>query len=156
MPVSPGSVRDPANMNPIRVLLCHQHPVFRSSMRALIETEAGIRVLGEAANGREALILVDFCCPDVVVLDMKLAEPTGITAARSIISKLSHTGIIFVATDADTQYILEAFKAGARGYVLAQAVPSELKTSIRVVANGERFLSAGLRTDGCEGLHAVP
>ena len=134
-------------MGMIRVLLCHQHPLFRSSLRAFLENDAGLQVVGEAGTGRDAVMLADVCCPDIVVLDMKLVQPAGITAARLIASKLKSAGILFVGVDADAEYVTEAFKAGARGYVLADSVPTELADAIRVVAGGRKFVSTRLRTD---------
>lgn len=135
----------------IRVLLCHQHPLFRSSLRTLLESEPKVRIIGEAANGREALILAEYCSPDIVVMDIKLVQPTGIVAARTIASKLANAGIIFVGVDADAEYVSEAFKAGARGYVLADSAPAELLRAVEIVAGGGRFLSAALH-DGRAGV----
>lgn len=100
--------------------------------------------MGEAANGREAIILAEYCSPDIVVMDIKLVQPTGIAVARTIASKIANAGIIFVGVDADAEYVSEAFKAGARGYVLADSAPSELLRALEVVAGGGRFLSATL------------
>jgi len=133
-----------AHPETIRVLLCHQHPIFRSSLRSLLETAPKLRIVGEAANGREALILAEYCSPDIVVMDVKLVQPTGIAAARMIASKRANAGIIFVGVDSDMEYVSEAFKAGARGYVLADCAPTELVRAIEIVADGGRFLSAAL------------
>jgi DNA-binding NarL/FixJ family response regulator len=142
--VPPAHMQSHDGARKIRVLLCHQHPLFRSSLRTLLESESKVRIIGEAANGREALILAEYCSPDIVVMDVKFAQPTGIGAARMIASKLSNAGIIFVGVDADAEYVSEAFKAGARGYVLADSAPSELLPAIEVVADGGCFLSATL------------
>ena len=131
--------------------MCHQHPLFRSSLRTLLESEPKVRIIGEAANGREALILAEYCSPDIVVMDIKLVQPTGIVAARTIASKLANAGIIFVGVDADAEYVSEAFKAGARGYVLADSAPAELLRAVEIVAGGGRFLSAALH-DGRAGV----
>jgi DNA-binding NarL/FixJ family response regulator len=131
-------------METIRVLLCHQHPLVRSGLRALLEQQANIRVAGEAANGQEALALAVYCSPHVVVLDVKLAQITGIAAARAIIRKVKNAAIIFVSIDADPEYVAEAFKAGARGYVVADAAPSDLIQAIIAVAQGRRYLSRSI------------
>lgn len=106
-----------------------------------------MRVIAEAGSGREALVLADYCQPDIVVMDIKLAQPAGIAAARLIASKLPNAGIVFVGVDADAEYVTEAFKAGARGYVLADSVPTELVGAIRVVAEGGKFVSTSLRQE---------
>jgi DNA-binding NarL/FixJ family response regulator len=89
-------------------------------------------------------MLAEYCSPDIIVMDVKFAQPTGVAAARIIASKLSNTAIIFVGVDADAEYVSEAFKAGARGYILADSVPSELLPAIEVVADGGSFVSATL------------
>ena len=137
----------------IRVLLCHQHALFRSSLRTYLEHDSGIRVLGEAGSGREAVMLADYYRPDIIVMDVKLVQPAGIAAARLIASKLKSAGIVFVGVDGDEEYVTEAFKAGARGYVLAGSVPVELADAIRIVADGGNFVSIHLRSDGGHGTH---
>jgi DNA-binding NarL/FixJ family response regulator len=134
----------------IRILLCHQHPLFRSTLRSCLEGEAGVRVIAEAGSGREALMLADYCRPDVVVLDIKLVQPAGIATARLIASKLKISGIVFVGLHADAEYVTEAFKAGARGYVLADSAPTELVHAIRVVAQGGKFVSTSLPQDSVD------
>jgi DNA-binding NarL/FixJ family response regulator len=128
----------------IRVLLCHQHPIVRSSLRDLLERESDIRVVGEAANGREALTLADYFHPEIVLLDVKLTQTTGIAAAREIIAKCKDTGVVFVSVDGDEEYVAEAFKAGARGYVLADSAHTDLVHAIRVVAKQGNFLSPSI------------
>jgi DNA-binding NarL/FixJ family response regulator len=130
------------SMDAIRVLLCHPHPIFRSGLRVLVERERDIRIVGEAANGREAVTLTDYWRPDIVLLDVKLTQTTGLAAAREIAAKFENIGIVFVSVEGDDEYIAEAFKAGARGYVLANSAHTDLIRAIRVVANHGRFSSA--------------
>ena len=96
-------------------------------------------------------MLADYYRPDIIVMDVKLVQPAGIAAARLIASKLKSAGIVFVGVDGDEEYVTEAFKAGARGYVLADAVPAELADAIRVVADGGNFISLRLRSDSRNG-----
>jgi DNA-binding NarL/FixJ family response regulator len=115
-----------------------------------LETDEEMRVIGEAANGREALMLAEYYRPDILVMDVGLLQPSGIAATRRIAAMLKSAGIVFVAAEADPEYVNEAFKAGARGYVLADAAPNELTRAIRVVANGGKFLSRNLSHKGSE------
>lgn len=131
-------------MEPIRIVLANNHPIIRSNLRLLLEREAALRVIGEAANGREAVALAEYRRPDIVLLDVKLPPLNGISAAREISSKRQSLGIIFVTALTDEEYISEAFKAGARGYVLGNVVQTDLPSAIRVVAGGGTFLSPAI------------
>jgi DNA-binding NarL/FixJ family response regulator len=131
-------------MHPIRVLLCNHHPIVRSGLRALLEREPEIRVVGEAANGREAVALTEYRHPDVVLLDVQLSHTTGMLAAREISAKAQNVGIVFLSEHADEEYVTEAFKAGARGYVLADSAQNDLIRAIQVVTAGDRFLSPSI------------
>ncbi len=131
-------------MKPTRILLCNNHPIVRGGLRLLLERESAFRVIGEAANGREAVVLAEHTHPDVVLLDVKLPDLNGIVAAREIRSKDGNVGIIFVTVHVDEEYVAEAFKAGTRGYVLADSAQSDLTRAIRVIARGGRFLSASI------------
>ena len=141
-------------MEAIRVLLCNHHPLVRTSLRILLENAPGIRLVGETADAYEALMLTEYGQPDVVLLDMKLAQKSGISTAREISAKTNRVGIVFVSFYADEQYVAEAFKAGARGYVMAESVPNDLIESIRIVAAGGRFVSRGLVWPANDGFSA--
>jgi len=130
--------------NPIRIVLANHHPIIRSDLRLLLEREPALRVIGEGANGREAVVLAEYRRPDIVLLDIKLPQFNGMAAAREISAKKPNLGIIFVTALADEEYISEAFKAGARGYVLGDAAPADLSSAIRVVAGGGMFLSSAI------------
>lgn len=131
-------------MEPIRIVLANHHPIIRSNLRSLLEREPAIRVIGEAANGREAVALAEYLHPNLVLLDVKLPPLNGISTAREISSKPQNLNIIFVAALTDEEYVSEAFKAGARGYVLEDAVSTDLSRAIRIVAGGGSFLSPAI------------
>jgi DNA-binding NarL/FixJ family response regulator len=130
--------------NPIRIVLANHHPIIRSDLRLLLEREPEFRVTGEAANGREAVMLAEYRRPDIVLLDIKLPQMNGIAAAREIASKKPGVGIIFVTALSDQEYVSEAFRAGARGYVWGDAVQSDLVSAIHVLARGGNFLSPAI------------
>ncbi len=129
---------------PVRIVLANHHPIIRGSLRLLLERDPHLRVVGEAANGREAVALVEFKRPDIVLLDIKLPHVNGLAAAREIGSKKPGLGIVFVTALTDQEYISEAFKAGARGYVLGDAAAIDLSFAIQVVAGGGAFLSPAI------------
>ncbi len=128
-------------MELLQVLLANPHPLIRNSLRSLLEREQDFRIVGEAANGREAVVLAEYRHPDVVLLDIQFPHLDGLSAAREISSKNERQGIVFVTAKADQEYVSEAFKAGARGYVLADSAQAELVRAVRVVARGGSFLS---------------
>jgi DNA-binding NarL/FixJ family response regulator len=136
MPVSPPYV-----MKPIRVLLCNRHPIIRGELRQLLERSAGICVVGEAASAREAVVLTQFSHPWIVLLDVQLADGSGISAARDICARNHDVKVILLSEYTEEEYIREAFKAGAREYVLADAAQTDLIDAIQTVAAGQRFLS---------------
>jgi NarL family two-component system response regulator LiaR len=131
-------------MEPIRIVLANHNPIIRSNLRLLLEREPGFRVIGEAADGREAMALADYGHPDVVLLDIQLPPRNGILTAREMVSKGRGYGIIFVTVLKDEEYVAEALKAGARGYVLEDVASTDLLPAVRAVAGGGRFLSSAI------------
>jgi two-component system, NarL family, response regulator LiaR len=128
-------------MELIRIVLANHHPIIRSNLRSLLETEPAFRVIGEAADGREAVALAEYRHPDVVLLDVQLPPLNGMSTAREIASKCRKFGIIFVSVLSDQEYVSEALRAGARGYVLEDAASTDLFRAVRAVAGGGCFLS---------------
>jgi DNA-binding NarL/FixJ family response regulator len=139
-------------MEPIRIVLANRHPIIRSNLRLLLEREPAFRVIGEAADGREAVALVEYRRPDIVVLDVQLPPLNGITTARDILSKRRECGIVFVTVLTDQEYVSEALSAGARGYVLEDAAPADLFRAVQVVSGGGNFLSPAIsqKLMGCQ------
>ncbi len=135
----------------IRVVLANHHPMIRSNLRLLLERQSAVRVVGEAADGREAVFLTERRHPAVVLLDIQLPLLSGIAAAREISSIKPDPGIIFVTALVDQEYVCEAFKAGARGYVLADLAHMDLVSAIQMVASGGRFLSPAISRKLIEG-----
>jgi DNA-binding NarL/FixJ family response regulator len=138
-------------MAPLRILLANHYPIIRSSLRLLLEREPEFQVVGEAANGREAVVLADYRHPDIVLLEVKLPHLNGIAAAREIASKEGCSQVVFVTTHTDEGYVGEAFRAGARGYVLGDAAPTDLPQAIRAVISSRLFLSPALSRQLLEG-----
>ncbi len=131
-------------MPPIRILLANHHPIIRSSLRSLLEREPEFRVIAEAANGREAVVLANYKHPEIILLEVALPHLNGIAAAREIAMRDGLSKTVFVTAHTDECYVGEAFRAGARGYVMADAAPADLVPAIHAVANGRLFLSPAM------------
>ena len=128
-------------MEPIRLLIADDHPMFRDGLRALIGSLADLRLLGEATTGEEAVALAEALQPDVVVMDLQMPEGTGIQATRRILQMSPHIGVLVVTMFEDDDSVFAAMRAGARGYVLKGAGQEEILRAIRAVAGGEAIFS---------------
>jgi DNA-binding NarL/FixJ family response regulator len=128
-------------VNPIRLLLADDHTLVRAGLRALLQGVAGVQVIAEADNGREALRLVEEQRPDVVLMDIQMAGLNGLEAAAGIAREYPRTRVIMLSMHADEEYVVQALRAGASGYLLKNAGAVELAEAIKRVAQGETFLS---------------
>ncbi len=127
----------------IRVLIADDQPLIRLGLRVLIETEDDLELVGEADDGRTALDLVRRARPDVALLDIRMPVLDGLSALRAITEDpdLAHTRVVMVTTFELDEYVFEALRSGASGFVLKDAPPADLLRAIRVVAAGESLLS---------------
>jgi two-component system response regulator NreC len=123
-----------------RVLLADDYRIVREGLRVLLE-QGGFNVVGEAADGREAVEQAAQLEPDIVVLDLSMPALNGIEAAREILRLLPHTRAIILTVHRDEQYVHQAFQAGARGYVLKTRATTDLISAIIDVGEGKIFLS---------------
>ena len=121
-------------------MLVDDHVVYRERLRALLDTEPGMTVVAEAADGRAAVELARVSCPDVVVMDLALPGLSGLDAMRLILSDDATVAVIVVSLHADRRIVNEVFSAGGRGFVPKDARPDELLRVIRAVAGGETEL----------------
>ena len=128
----------------IRLLLCDDHAMFRQGLRSILETEAGVRVIGEAATGREAVRYALTTYPDVIVMDIQMPELDGVAATKTILEEFPEAKVIILTMYRQDRYVFEAIKAGARGYLLKDAGADDLISAIRRVADGEILLRAEL------------
>ena len=131
-------------MNPIRILLADDHTVMRRGLRVLLERQPGLAVVGEAADGAEAVELAGREKPDVAVLDIGMPTLNGIEAARRIIEKSPNTAVVILSMHSDESYVLRTLKAGARGYLLKDAPESDLINAIHAVHQGKAFFSPAI------------
>ena len=127
----------------IRVVLADDQALLRAGLRALLDAEDDIDVVGEAANGREAVTVVRATRPDVVLMDIRMPELDGLEATRAIAADEDLTGsrvIILTTFDLD-EYVFEAIRIGASGFLVKDTEPVELLRGVRAVANGDALLS---------------
>jgi DNA-binding NarL/FixJ family response regulator len=128
----------------IRVLLADDHALVRQGFRRILEDESDIVVVGEAGGGADAIALERSLDPDVVVLDLDMPEINGLHAAIEILRRRSDQRILILSMHSDVQYVRNALDAGVKGYILKNALETELIRAVRTVAGGGRFLSAAL------------
>ena len=128
-------------MSSIRVLLADDHVIVREGLRALLDAQPEIEVVGEAGNGREAVRQVKKLKPDVVILDVAMPELNGIEATAQIHALRSETRVIILSMYSTREHIYRALKAGARGYLLKESAAQEVLEAVREVAAGRQYLS---------------
>ena len=128
-------------MEQVRILLADDHNLIRDGMRLLLERQPGFVVVGEAADGRETVEQVNAHAPDVVVMDIAMPNMNGIEATRRIVDSNPRTGVVILSMHYDESYVIRSLKAGARGYLLKDAVKADLITAIHSVVRGGSFFS---------------
>ncbi len=126
----------------LRILIADDHPLVRSGMRALLQTEEDLEVVGEAATGEEAVTQAATLQPDVIVMDLRMPGISGIEATRRILQMNPHIRILVVTLLAEDDTLFAALRAGAHGYVLKEASEVEVLRAIRAVGEGEAIFSA--------------
>lgn len=125
----------------ITVLLADDHAVVRDGLRVMLEAEADIEVIGDAAHGREAVQRAVQLGPDVVVMDIAMPELNGIEAAREIGNLCPSSEVVILSMHSTSEHIFRALQAGARGYLLKESAGAEVVKAVRAVHAGRRYLS---------------
>ncbi len=128
----------------IRVLIVDDHAVVREGQRALIETEPGMELVGEGADGIEAIQLTKSLKPDVILIDLLMPRMGGIEAIEKIKTENSKVNILVLTSFAEDEKVFSAIKAGALGYLLKDATPQELLAAIRQVYRGEPSMDSAV------------
>jgi DNA-binding NarL/FixJ family response regulator len=124
----------------IRVLLADDQGLFREGLRTLLSVQADVEVVGEAANGEEAVALAQEVRPDVVLMDVQMPLLDGVAATRRLQHALPASRVILLTTFDDDEYVFEGLRAGAVGYLLKDTPSARLLEAIRAAARGESFL----------------
>jgi DNA-binding NarL/FixJ family response regulator len=130
-----------ASPRPIRVLLVDDHAVMRAGFRMILEAEDDVTVVGEAANGQEAVAAASVLSPDVICMDVQMPGMDGIAATRAIVGAAVDAAVLIVTTFDRDDYLFEALSAGASGFLLKNAGPEELVHAVRVAAAGDALLA---------------
>ena len=128
-------------MKPLRILLADDHTVVRDGLRALLEREPDMVVVGEAADGRECVRLAEEQSPDVVVMDLAMPSMNGMEATRRILASKPECAVAILSMHLDESYVLGSLKAGAKGYLLKDSLRAEVVDAIRAVSQGRSFLT---------------
>jgi DNA-binding NarL/FixJ family response regulator len=129
---------------PIRVLLADDHALVRQGFRRILEDEPDIVVAGEASGGAQAIELERTLSPDVVVMDLAMPEINGLHAAIEMLRRRPGCRVLMLSMHADPQYVRNALDAGVKGYILKNALETDLTRAVRVLAGGGQFLSPEL------------
>ena len=129
---------------PIRVLIADDHALVRSGLRTVLERDGEFKVVGEAADGHEAIELAMLQKPDLVLLDVGMPRISGTDAAEQLTAKLPGTKIVVVSMHSDEAYVLRALKAGARGYILKASPEADVLAAARAVASGHAYFSPAI------------
>lgn len=130
----------PVPVSPIRVLLVDDHPIFRAGLRALLESQPDVRVIGEAGNGAEAIARANELHPDIILLDISMPDVDGLEALRRMQADHVPGRVLVLTMHAENEYLFQVLESGGYGYVLKQGVDTDLFTAIRTVAAGDIFL----------------
>lgn len=129
---------------PIRIFIADDHTLFRDGLQALFRSIEDIELVGEAADGEQAVTGAAESQPDIVLMDIKMPELNGIEATRRIVATSPHIGVIVVSMLEDDDSVFAAMRAGARGYVLKGADQEQMLRTIRAVASGEALFGPGI------------
>jgi DNA-binding NarL/FixJ family response regulator len=131
-------------MKPIRVVVAEDYALVRAGIRSLLEKLPGVEVVGEAADGREALELLKTQAPDVALLDISMPGMNGLEAAARAARQFPATRVVVLSMHANEEYVHRALKAGVAGYLLKDSGTAELELAVRAVARGETYLSPAI------------
>ena len=128
----------------IRVLVADDHAVVREGIRNVLAASRGFDVVGEAASGSEAVKLAGECEPDVVVLDVSMPDGTGLEVIDDVRGAAPRARVLILSVHDEAEYVLQAVRAGAHGYLRKDSSPNELRDAVRAVDRGESFFSTAM------------
>ncbi|MGH9640360.1 MAG: response regulator [Bryobacteraceae bacterium] len=125
----------------IKILLADDHTIVRQGLKLILSAQPDLEIAGEAANGREAVEMAQKLQPDVVLMDVAMPELGGIEATRRMVTANPRIRVLVLSMHKEAVYVREILKAGARGYILKDAVDTELLNAVRSVARGDGYIS---------------
>ncbi len=131
-------------MEPIRILIVDDHPIFRDGMRQLIESVPGFEVAGEGSSGEDAVRLTAELAPDVVLMDIGMPAMNGIEATRAVLDVRPSVRVLVLTMYEEPDSVFAALRAGARGYLLKDAESDEITRAVRAVASGDAIFGPAI------------
>src|SRR5512143_1529132 len=140
----------------VSVLLADDHPLIRRGLRTLLEGEPDLSVVGEAEDGIEVVLLAERLRPDIMIVDMMMPNLNGLEVIKEVRQRLQGTRLIVLSMQSADPYVVEAFRAGASGYVLKDGAPGEVVKAIRTALAGDLYLSPKLPEGLAPGQGARP
>ncbi len=124
-----------------KILLADDHTIVRQGLKLILSAHSDLEVVGEAANGKEAIELAAKLKPDIVLMDVAMPELNGIEATRRMVEANPRIKILVLSMHKEAVYVREILRAGARGYILKDAIDNELISAVRSVAKGDGYIS---------------
>jgi len=131
-------------MNIIKIVLADDHTIVRQGLRSILEQQAGINVIAEADNGREAVRITKQLKPDVVVMDFSMPDLNGLEATRQIKQRVPETKVLILTRHANQEYVKSILSAGASGYLVKKSAAEELVIAIQAVHRGDSYLDSSI------------
>ena len=131
-------------VKPARIVIADDHELARAGLRAMLTDQRGFELVGEASNGQEALLLCRRLQPDLALIDVRMPGMDGLSTCRAVKQECPATSVILVTMHANPEYLFEALKAGAAGYVLKDVSQRELISAVQKVLHGESILNQEL------------
>lgn len=141
-------------MNKVQILIADDHGIVRKGLRLQLEQSPDFQVVGEAADGREAVRMTEELKPDVVLMDIAMPNLNGIQATAQIVKRSPRTGVIILSMHSDESYLIRTLAAGAKGYLLKDTAEVDLYRAVQVVAQGKSFFSPAIANTLPGRLHA--
>jgi DNA-binding NarL/FixJ family response regulator len=143
-------------MDKVRILICDDQALIRDSLSIVLEKQEGMDVVGEAANGKEAVAAANALQPDIILMDIRMPEMDGIEATREILKKHPQIQIIVLTTFEEDELISECLSAGAAGYLLKDMTSAELVKAIGLIRRGESILPRAFMQKWIRQMNRVP